>query len=130
MNSQHSHRDRLNSNESVPPRFLNQHERQIQNNANNNNSMHKTSPRNLDNAPISNHLSGYQGRRMEPGGSGYGSHSNHSSHSNHAHAHPPPHHHHSHHVDFNANHSYNNNSNSAGLSRGSHMIDPSQRYAG
>ncbi|XP_060592315.1 la-related protein 4-like isoform X2 [Ruditapes philippinarum] len=140
-------RDRINSNDSLPPRLQHQqHERQQHNSVNN---MHKNSQ------PISTHASAYQGRRGD--GPGHVSHNNHSSHhshhGNHSHgghstpmSHPPHHHqhppqsmphhqgHHMHqqsqHLDGN-NNTNNNNSNGASLhNRTSQGMDLSQRYAG
>ncbi|XP_053385755.1 uncharacterized protein LOC123538119 [Mercenaria mercenaria] len=139
-------RDRINSNDSLPPRLQHQqHERQ-QNSANN---MHKTSQ------PISNHAPVYQGRRADGQGHGHISHNNHSNHhshhGNHSHAghstpmshpHHHPHqaqslpHHQGHHMHqqsqhLDGNNNTNNNSNGTTIhSRNSQGIDLSQRHAG
>lgn len=133
-------RDRINSNDSLPPRLQHQQqERQL--NANNN--MHKTSQ------SISNHAPTYQGRRGDGPGQGHSNHSNHSHHSHHGnhshlghssgmphHQHPPQQHHQGHHFHQQSQHLDGNNNTSNGSngvmanSRNSQGVDLSQRYAG
>lgn len=127
--NQPSNRDnRISTNESLPPRLQHQHERHQQNSLNNNPhkpSSHRGGGGGID-APISNHMSSYNNRRLD----GPGPHPNH--HGNHTHvgshhggghggshlSHSAAHfhqQHHPHHVDHNAN---NHGGHSAGMAGG------------